>query len=125
MLAKAGLGLRFNEHLEGDGPTVFAHACKMGLEGIVSKRRASLYRSGRLAGLAQNEERRCTSGDARSGRGLGEMTGAQADARIEHTALAGLMSARGARQGLEDLDCWHMRFSLRAVWRAAAVPWKL
>src|SRR5262249_20739107 len=37
ILAKAGLGLRFNEHLEGDGPTVFAHACKLGLEGIVSK----------------------------------------------------------------------------------------
>ena len=30
-------GIRFNEHIEGDGPTVFAHACKMGLEGIVSK----------------------------------------------------------------------------------------
>jgi hypothetical protein len=28
MLAKTGPGLRFNEHLEGDGPTVFAHACK-------------------------------------------------------------------------------------------------
>ena|SRR5215471_4355897 len=26
MLAKTGLGLRFNEHLEGDGPTIFAHA---------------------------------------------------------------------------------------------------
>jgi bifunctional non-homologous end joining protein LigD len=39
MLAKAGLGVRFNEHLEGDGPTVFAHACKMGLRGIVSKRK--------------------------------------------------------------------------------------
>jgi ATP-dependent DNA ligase len=39
MLAKVGLGLRFNEHLEGDGPTVFAHACKLGLEGIVSKRK--------------------------------------------------------------------------------------
>jgi bifunctional non-homologous end joining protein LigD len=26
---------------------VFAHACKMGLEGIVSKRRSSPYRSGR------------------------------------------------------------------------------
>ena len=38
MLVKAGLGLRFTEHLEGDGPTTFAHACKMGLEGIVSKR---------------------------------------------------------------------------------------
>jgi len=47
MLAKAGLGLRFNEHIEGDGPTVFAHACKMGLEGIVSKRKDSIYRSGR------------------------------------------------------------------------------
>ena len=47
VLAKAGLGLRFNEHLEGDGPTVFAHACKMGLEGIVSKRKDSMYRSGR------------------------------------------------------------------------------
>ena len=47
MLAQAGLGLRFNEHLEGDGPTVFAHACKMGLEGIVSKRKGSAYRSGR------------------------------------------------------------------------------
>jgi bifunctional non-homologous end joining protein LigD len=48
MLAKAGLGLRFNEHIEGDGPTIFAHACKMGLEGVVSKRKDSLYRSGRL-----------------------------------------------------------------------------
>jgi bifunctional non-homologous end joining protein LigD len=28
------------------GPLVFAHACKLGLEGIVSKRRDSLYRSG-------------------------------------------------------------------------------
>ena len=47
MPAKADLGLRFNEHMEGDGPTVFAHACKMGLEGIVSKRKDSPYRSGR------------------------------------------------------------------------------
>jgi bifunctional non-homologous end joining protein LigD len=45
-LAKAGPGIRFNEHIEGDGPTVFAHACKMGLEGIVSKRKGSAYRSG-------------------------------------------------------------------------------
>jgi bifunctional non-homologous end joining protein LigD len=37
MLAKTGLGLRFNGHLEGDGPIIFAHACKLGLEGIVSK----------------------------------------------------------------------------------------
>jgi bifunctional non-homologous end joining protein LigD len=46
ILAKARPGIRFNEHIEGDGPTVFAHACKMGLEGIVSKRKDSAYRSG-------------------------------------------------------------------------------
>ena len=47
MVAKVGPGVRFNEHMEGDGPTVFAYACKMGLEGIVSKRKDSTYRSGR------------------------------------------------------------------------------
>src|SRR5215467_11843230 len=47
MVAKASSGIRINEHIEGDGPTVFAHACKMGLEGIVSKRKDSAYRSGR------------------------------------------------------------------------------
>jgi bifunctional non-homologous end joining protein LigD len=39
LLARSAPGLRFNEHMdEMDGPLVFAHACKMGLEGIVSKR---------------------------------------------------------------------------------------
>jgi bifunctional non-homologous end joining protein LigD len=47
LLARAAPGLRFNEHLEEDGPIVFKHACKLGLEGIVSKRRDSRYRSGR------------------------------------------------------------------------------
>ncbi len=47
IVAKASPGIRFNEHIEGDGPTIFAHACKLGLEGIVSKRKDSTYRSGR------------------------------------------------------------------------------
>ena len=48
LLRRAAPGLRFNEHLdEQDGPLVFAHACKLGLEGIVSKRKGSGYRSGR------------------------------------------------------------------------------
>jgi bifunctional non-homologous end joining protein LigD len=47
MLAKAGPGIRFNEHMGGDGEIVFRHACKLGLEGIVSKRKDSTYRSGR------------------------------------------------------------------------------
>ena len=42
ILRKARHGVRLNEHLEHDcGLTVFQHACKMGLEGIVSKRLGS------------------------------------------------------------------------------------
>jgi ATP-dependent DNA ligase len=48
VLAKVGPGLRLNDHLEHeDGEVVFRHACKLGLEGIVSKRTGSPYRSGR------------------------------------------------------------------------------
>jgi ATP-dependent DNA ligase len=46
MLARATPGLRFDEHLDDDGPIVFHHACKLGLEGIVSKRKDSRYSSG-------------------------------------------------------------------------------
>jgi bifunctional non-homologous end joining protein LigD len=40
LLARAGHGVQLNEHLEAEGPVVFEHACRMGLEGIVSKRKA-------------------------------------------------------------------------------------
>jgi bifunctional non-homologous end joining protein LigD len=46
-LAEAGPGIRFNEHLEAGRPDVVRHACKIGLEGIVSKRKDSPYRSAR------------------------------------------------------------------------------
>ena len=39
-------GIQFSEHLEGDGATVFAHACRLGCEGIVSKDRSRPYKSG-------------------------------------------------------------------------------
>ena len=39
--------LVFSDCMEGDGPAIFEHACRLGLEGIVSKRKDSLYRSGR------------------------------------------------------------------------------
>jgi bifunctional non-homologous end joining protein LigD len=48
LLRKGRPGVRLNEHLEHpEGHVVFQHACKMGLEGIVSKRLGSRYRSGR------------------------------------------------------------------------------
>lgn len=39
--------IRYSEHIEGAGEAMFRHACLMGLEGIVSKRRDRPYRSGR------------------------------------------------------------------------------
>jgi hypothetical protein len=39
-------GLQLSVHLDRPGDVVFEHACKLGLEGIVSKRRGSRYDSG-------------------------------------------------------------------------------
>jgi bifunctional non-homologous end joining protein LigD len=47
LLTKSPDALRYSEHLVGDGPTILAQACGMGLEGIVSKQRDAPYRSGR------------------------------------------------------------------------------
>jgi DNA ligase D-like protein (predicted ligase) len=38
--------LQFSDHFVGDGAEIFKHACAMGLEGIVSKRALSPYKSG-------------------------------------------------------------------------------
>jgi bifunctional non-homologous end joining protein LigD len=47
LLSRAAPRIQFNEHIEEDGEIVFEHACKLGLEGIVSKRMGSPYSSGR------------------------------------------------------------------------------
>ena len=44
--SKAG-PIRYSEHLSGDGARILAEACRLGLEGIISKRAGSPYRSGR------------------------------------------------------------------------------
>jgi bifunctional non-homologous end joining protein LigD len=45
--AKAREVIRFSEHVVGNGAAFFAQACKLGIEGIVSKQRAQPYRKGR------------------------------------------------------------------------------
>jgi hypothetical protein len=46
-LKKAGPALRFSEHLDAaQGEAMFRQACAMGLEGIVSKKLTSRYKSG-------------------------------------------------------------------------------
>ena len=40
-------GIMFSDHHSGDGEVMFRHACSLGLEGIISKRRDAPYQSGR------------------------------------------------------------------------------
>jgi hypothetical protein len=46
LLRETEAGILLNEHIAEDGATVFAHACRLGAEGIVSKRIDSAYHSG-------------------------------------------------------------------------------
>jgi bifunctional non-homologous end joining protein LigD len=45
-LLRHGRGIQYVEHAEGHGDKLFAAACKLGLEGIVSKKLDAPYRSG-------------------------------------------------------------------------------
>jgi bifunctional non-homologous end joining protein LigD len=47
LLNGSNLSIVLNEHFEEDGAIVFREACRLGCEGIVSKRLGSPYRSGR------------------------------------------------------------------------------
>ena len=70
---QGGHGLWFNDHIEEDGETVFQHACKLGLEGIVSKRKGSPYRSGRSPDWLKMKTE-CAGREARGRGRLGAMT---------------------------------------------------
>jgi bifunctional non-homologous end joining protein LigD len=45
-LLRHGRGIQYVEHAEGHGDRLFAAACSLGLEGIVSKKLDAPYRSG-------------------------------------------------------------------------------
>ena len=49
LLKKSHPGMTYNRHFDVEGSVVFYHACKLGCEGIVSKRLGSQYHSGRSA----------------------------------------------------------------------------
>jgi bifunctional non-homologous end joining protein LigD len=46
LMAKEVPGLRFSDHVIGDGPRFLAQACKLGLEGVISKRADRPYAPG-------------------------------------------------------------------------------
>jgi len=43
---QGGEGIQYVEHAEGNGDKLFAAVCKLGLEGVVSKKLDAPYRSG-------------------------------------------------------------------------------
>ena len=86
-LAKAAPGLRLNEHIEANGPTVFAHACKMGLEGIVSKRKDSTYRSGRSSDWLKMKNPACAAARREAAEELGGVADALRSASIRGAGL--------------------------------------
>jgi bifunctional non-homologous end joining protein LigD len=47
LLKNPHAGIALNQHYDADGAIIFREACKLGCEGIVSKRLGSPYRSGR------------------------------------------------------------------------------
>jgi ATP-dependent DNA ligase len=46
LLVRSKGGIQFVEHADGDGAQLYELACKLGLEGIVSKRLTAPYKSG-------------------------------------------------------------------------------
>lgn len=48
--APDGLPVRYSDHAIGNGPAMFTEACRLGLEGIVSKQLGAPYRPGRSNG---------------------------------------------------------------------------
>ena len=47
LLADAPEAVRFSEHFDEEGEVMLRHACRLSLEGLISKRRDAPYRSGR------------------------------------------------------------------------------
>jgi hypothetical protein len=78
-------GLKFNEHIEADGPTVFAHACKMGARRHRVEAQGLALPLGALAALAQDEKPGAPGGEA-GGRGGLEQS---------EVAMTGTLTANG------------------------------
>jgi bifunctional non-homologous end joining protein LigD len=74
LLRGSHLSIVLNEHFTEDGAVVFREACKLGCEGIVSKRLGSPYRFGAISALGQDQKSESASGEARGGRRLGPLS---------------------------------------------------
>src|SRR5690606_23143586 len=78
-----------SEHFEGAGATILEHACRLGLEGIVSKLSTSTYRSGRTKSWLKAK---CTEGAEFAVIGYVPST-------VQRRAVGSLVVAAAARSG--------------------------
>ena len=60
-LLRHGRGIQYVEHAEGHGDRLFAAACKLGLEGIVSKKARRALSLGTVENLDQGQKSEGTS----------------------------------------------------------------
>ena len=86
-----------SEEIEGDGPTIFKHACDHGLEGIVSKRRDAPYRSGRRD---EWRKTKCVQSDTFVVIGYETTAGMLASIRLAEETGGHLRPAGGVGSGL-------------------------
>jgi len=107
--ARAAAGaVRYSDHVIGAGPDFFAHACRLGLEGVVSKRRDAPYRGARSADWLKTKclkEQEIVIGgytDPEGSRvGIGALLGGvYQDGRLVY---AGKIGTGFSAQGLRDL----------------------
>jgi bifunctional non-homologous end joining protein LigD len=80
-------GIVVNEHYGGEGDIVFKYACKLGCEGIVSKRLGSSYRSGRVDHWIKVKNPKAPAVKREAEEDWGKMTSDQAATLMDHHYL--------------------------------------
>lgn len=92
LLAEAQAPLRYSVHYEDSGGMVLRHACRLGLEGVVSKQREGAYRPGRGKGWIKSK---CSAGQEFV---IGGYVVSSVDPKAVGSLVLGAHDAKGALQ---------------------------
>jgi bifunctional non-homologous end joining protein LigD len=98
--------LRYSEHLEADGGAVFRNACALELEGIVSKRANSTYRSGRNRDWLKTT---CRHRNTFFVAGIAEKSGKFDGIYLGERRRGKLLYAGKVEHGFTDAQVWHLK----------------
>jgi hypothetical protein len=122
LVRKASWAVQLNEHIAERGDMVFRHACKLGFEGIVSKRLGSPYVSGRSRHWIKSKNPAAPAVKREARRGLGRKTMAMIEAGRDVLILKRASASRSSGHWSDDdfdglADPWQapdVDFSFRA-----------